>query len=80
MEWIQKSGQRDVINNCQTRPPRVFNDRLNEVQQKKINLIAKHMDYLSENEFEYLNYIIREQVLNKPDFQQYSMGISEDDF
>ncbi|CAK61499.1 unnamed protein product (macronuclear) [Paramecium tetraurelia] len=61
------------------RPPRVFNDKLDANQQKKINLLAKHIEYLSENEFQYLNYILQKQVLNKPDYAEFSLGISKDD-
>ncbi|CAK80084.1 unnamed protein product (macronuclear) [Paramecium tetraurelia] len=55
------------------RPPRMPTNR------KRFNLLAKHIEYLSENEFQYLNYILQKQVLNKPDYAEFSLGISKDD-
>ncbi|CAD8176008.1 unnamed protein product [Paramecium octaurelia] len=66
-------------NRAKEMPPRVFNDKLDANQQKKINLLAKHIEYLSENEFQYLNYILQKQVLNKPDYAEFSLGISKED-
>ncbi|CAD8073202.1 unnamed protein product [Paramecium sonneborni] len=66
-------------NRAKEMPPRVFNDKLDANQQKKINLLAKHIEYLSENEFQYLNYILQKQVQNKPDFGEFSLGIKNED-
>ena len=54
----QKRCIKFTLINFVFRPPRVFNDKLDSNQQKKINLLAKHIEYLSETEFQYLNYIL----------------------